>query len=71
MEINKTDTLPDVILTTGNCPTLPFCGKEGVVLCVLRSRDIEDDDVSSDLSTILILGVFKSVLTNRFKTKKQ
>jgi len=39
MEINKTDILPDVDLTTGNCPTLAQCGKNGVVLCCLCSRD--------------------------------
>jgi len=40
MEINKTAIKADVILTTGNCQTLPHCGKDGVVLGGLRSHDV-------------------------------
>jgi len=28
-------------LTTGNLPTLPQCGSEGVVLCGLRSHGVK------------------------------
>jgi len=31
----------DVVLTTRNCPTLPQCVKEGVVLYELRSRGVQ------------------------------
>jgi len=29
---------------SGNCPTLPQCGKEVAILHGLRSRDVDDDD---------------------------
>jgi len=41
MKLNKTAMYPDFILTSGNRPTLPQCGKDGVVLNGLRSRDIK------------------------------
>jgi len=49
MYLEKTSKLitgiqPDDVLTPGSRPTLPQCGKEGVVLYGLRSRDVNDDD---------------------------
>jgi len=41
MEINKTAIQPNIILTNGNRPRLPQCGKEGVVLYKLHSRVVK------------------------------
>jgi len=42
---------PDLVLTTGNCSTLPQCDKEGVVLYGLRSRDVNVNDDDDDFKT--------------------
>jgi len=49
MEINKTAKYPDIALTTGNRPTLPQCGKKGVVLyilIILMTLNVNDDHSS-------------------------
>jgi len=38
MEVNKEAITSCLILATGNCPTLPQHGKQGVVLFGLHSR---------------------------------
>jgi len=55
MELNTISKFPDVILTSGNRPTLPQCGKEGVVLygwhfLTLNVNDNNDVDVVDILS---------------------
>jgi len=46
-------------MTTGNHPTLPQCGRDGVVLYGLHSRDVKLNDYDED-DTIHVVVVSES-----------
>jgi len=54
----------DVVLTTGNRPTLPQCGKEGVVLNGLRSLDFKRLMMMDELVMVGIFILYSLLVTS-------